>query len=259
MVARPMTPQDGCAWITGASSGIGRALALRLAVAGWQVAVSARRAEALEELAAEPGAQGRIHAFALDVTDRAATAETLESIESRVAPVALAVLNAGTHQPMTARDFDADVVRRLMELNCLSMAEGLAALLPKMRARGQGQVALVSSVAGYRGLPTAAAYGASKAAVIVMAESLRPELDDEGILLQVVNPGFVRTPLTEKNPFTMPMLMEVEDAAAALHRGLGRSRFEIVFPRVFCWLVKLYRAMPYALALRLAKRMVPET
>ncbi len=257
MVARAMTPQDGCAWVTGASSGIGWALALRLADAGWQVAVSARRAEALEELAAEPGAQGRIHAFPLDVTDRPATVETLDAIEARVAPVALAVLNAGTHQPMKASDFDAEVMRRLMELNCLSMAEGLAALLPRFREKGRGQVALVSSVAGYRGLPTASAYSASKAAVIAMTEALRPELHDEGILLQVVNPGFVRTPLTDKNRFTMPMLMEVEDAAAALHRGLGSTRFEIIFPRLFCWLMKVYRALPYALALRLAKRMAP--
>jgi short-subunit dehydrogenase len=128
-----------------------------------------------------------------------------------------------------------------------------------MRERGHGQVALVASVAGYRGLPTAAAYSASKAAAIAMAESLRPELEPDGVLMQVVNPGFIKTPLTDKNDFPMPMLMDVEDATTKLVAGLGRTRFEIVFPRLFCWIVKLYRCMPYALAMRVARGMRKRT
>ncbi len=256
MVA-PATPEHGCAWVTGASSGLGRALALRLARAGWRVAVSARRVSELETLAAEAG--GGIHAYPLDVTDAAATAATVEAIERELGPIALAVLNAGTHQPMPAREFSAETVERLLRLNVFGAVHAMEALLPRMRTRGRGQLAVVASVAGYRGLPTAAAYGASKAAMINMLESLRPELEGEGVLLQVVNPGFVRTPLTDRNPFPMPMLMEVADAAAALHRGLGTTRFEIVFPRLFCWLVKLYRVLPYALALALARRMLPKS
>jgi short-subunit dehydrogenase len=117
---------------------------------------------------------------------------------------------------------------------------------------------VVASVAGYMGLPTAAAYGLSKAGVINMCESLRPELESEGILLQVVNPGFVRTPLTDKNDFEMPFLMEPEDAARAFARGLKSRRFEIYFPRVFVWLMKLLRALPYGLSLRLTAKAQPK-
>lgn len=257
MVVRAATPEDGCAWITGASSGIGRALALRLARAGWRVAVSARSRKDLDTLAQEGG--DKLSPYPLDVTDRAAVAETVDAIEREQGPIALAVLNAGTHQPMLAREFSTDVVDKLLRLNVAGVAHSLEALLPRLRERGHGQIAAVASVAGYRGLPTAAAYGASKAAVINMMESLRPELDREGVLIQLVNPGFVKTPLTDRNTFKMPMLMDVEDAAAALHRGLGSTRFEIVFPRLFCWGMKLYRMLPYALTLPLARRMVPKS
>jgi len=252
----PARPADGCAWITGASSGIGRALALHLAGQGWTVAVSARRAEALDALAREAGdGPGRIVAYPLDVTDAGAVTATLERLHSEVGPIARAVLNAGTHIPTPASDFSAETVDAVLRLNVNALAYALEALLPRMRARGQGQVAIVASVAGYRGLPTAAAYGASKAAAINLAEALRPELERDGVLIQVVNPGFIKTPLTEKNRFPMPMLMPVADATAALARGLDSTRFEIVFPRVFCWMVKLYRCLPYALALPLARRM----
>jgi short-subunit dehydrogenase len=249
------TPEDGCVWITGASSGIGRALAERMARAGWTVAISARREEELEAMARNHG--GRMHPYPLDVTDREAVRETVRRIEAERGGIALAVLNAGTHQPMRARDFRAETVRKLIDLNVLSVAECLEALLPGMRQRGQGRIAVVASVAGYRGLPSASAYGASKAALINMAESLRPELEEEGIVLQLVNPGFVRTPLTDRNRFRMPLLMDVDDAAEALYKGLRSRRFEIVFPRLFCWFMKLFRAMPYALALPLMRRMIP--
>lgn len=248
-------PTDGCVWITGASSGIGRALATRMAGDGWTVAISARRAEELEAVAATD--PERIHPYPLDVTDAEAVKATVARIEAECGAIALAVLNAGTHEPMRARDFDPAVVRKLIGLNFLSVADCLAALLPGMRARGGGRIAVVASVAGYRGLPTAAAYGASKAAVINMAESLRPELEAEGITLQLVNPGFVRTPLTDRNRFRMPMLMDVEDAAAALYKGLQSARFEIIFPRPFCWGMKVFRALPYVLALPLMRRLVP--
>lgn len=254
-MVRSATPRDGFAWIVGASSGIGRALALCLAAEGWQVVVSARRQADLQTLADEEG-QGRIHPWPLDVTDAAAVETAVAAIETTHGTIALAVLNAGTHRPMSAQAFDAKVVGHLMNLNVMGTANALDALLPRMRRRGLGQVALVASVAGYRGLPTAAAYSASKAAVIAMAESLRPELESEGVLIQVVNPGFVKTPLTERNAFKMPMLMDVDAAARAFAKGLRRRRFEIVFPRLFCWLVKLYRCMPYALAFKLARGMI---
>jgi NAD(P)-dependent dehydrogenase (short-subunit alcohol dehydrogenase family) len=242
----------------GASSGIGRALALRLAREGWHVVISARREPALQEMTQETGGN-KLTPWPLDVTDKAGVARAVTDIEARHGPIALAILNAGTHQPMTAQQFEASVVERLMQLNVHGAAYVLEALLPAMRGRGAGQIAMVSSVAGYRGLPTACAYSGSKAAAIAMIESLRPETERDGILLQIVNPGFVKTPLTDKNEFAMPMLMDVEDAAEAFAKGLRRGRFEIIFPRLFCYFVKLYRCLPYALALPLARRMVPRS
>jgi NADP-dependent 3-hydroxy acid dehydrogenase YdfG len=241
-------------WITGASSGIGRAVALEYARAGATVAASARSAEALAALAAEPAAGGRIQAFPVDVTDRAAMLEAVERIEASLGPIELAILNAGTHEPVDARAFDAAVFDRLFAVNLAGTVNGLAAILPRLVARHAGHVALVASVAGYGGLPTAAAYGATKAAMINLAEALKFDLDPVGVRVSLVNPGFVRTPLTDKNPFAMPALMEVDDAARALVRGLARGGFEVTFPRRFTYVLKLLRLLPYRLYFPLMAR-----
>lgn len=232
-------------WITGASSGIGRAVALAYARAGATVAVSARSAEALAALAAEPEAGGRIRPYPVDVTDRAATRDVVARIEAALGPIELAILNAGTHEPVDARAFDAAVFDRLFAVNLGGTINGLAAILPRLVERRSGHVALVASVAGYAGLPTAAAYGATKAAMINLAEALKFDLDPAGVRVSLVNPGFVRTPLTDKNPFTMPALMEVDDAARALVRGLAGGGFEVTFPRRFTYVLKLIRLLPY--------------
>jgi short-subunit dehydrogenase len=253
----PAQPQEGWAWITGAGKGLGRALALELAAKGWSVLASARTREDLEELAVEAaGLAGSVTPLVLDVTDREAVAEALSQVQQEK-PIALAVLNAGTHQAMAARDFDPEVFDRLQALNVGGPVNCLAPLIASMRERGRGQIAVVASVAGYLGLPTAAAYGLTKAGAINMCESLRPELEREGILLQVVNPGFVRTPLTDKNDFEMPFLMEPEAAAKAFAEGLESARFEIYFPKLFVRLMKLLRLLPYGLALRLTRRTLP--
>jgi len=251
-------PQDGWAWITGAGKGLGRALALRLAGEGWRVLASARTLEDLQSLAEEAeGLPGTIEPLVLDVTEREAVQARLEEVSAE-RRIALAVLNAGSHQPMAARDFDPEVFDKLIALNIGGAVNCLAALIPIMIKAGQGQIAVVASVAGYMGLPTAAAYGLSKAGVINMCESLRPELEREGVLLQVVNPGFVRTPLTDKNDFEMPFLMEPEDAARAFAKGLKSRRFEIYFPRFFVTMMKLLSALPYAVSLRLTAKAQPE-
>ena len=164
------------------------------------------------------------------------------------------VLNAGTHRPMSASAFRAADVEALLRLNVLGVAYCLEALLPVMIARGQGHLALVASLAGYAGLPTAAGYGASKAALINMAEALKPELDTLGIKIQVVNPGFVETPLTDKNEFPMPFLIPANTAAEAFFRGLSSGRFEIIFPRRFAYLMKLLRILPYGPFFALTRR-----
>lgn len=236
------------AWITGASTGIGRALALRLARQGWHVAASARNAEALAALG--PG----IRAYPLDVTDASACARVAGAIRHDLGAIDLAVLNAGTHVPTPASSFDAQAVRALIEVNLIGAANGLAAILPDMIACRRGRIALVASVAGYRGLPGASAYCASKAGLIALAESLKFDLDPLGLKIQVINPGFVRTPLTDRNAFPMPFLMEVEDAVSRILRGLESDRFEIAFPRRFVWLLKALRLLPDRLYFALTRR-----
>ena len=231
------------AWLTGASTGIGRAVALRLAAEGWRVAASARNAEALAALAAE-APPGAIAPYPLDVTGRDACLACAERIERELGPLDLAIFNAGTHRPMAAQEFSSATVRTLLDINVMGVAHGLEAVLPRLIARKAGRVMIVASIAGYRGLPTAAAYGASKAALINMAEALRPELLEQGVVLQLVNPGFVKTPLTDKNRFPMPFLISAEQAAEAILRGMRSDRFEIAFPSVFAWLMKLVRVLP---------------
>jgi NAD(P)-dependent dehydrogenase (short-subunit alcohol dehydrogenase family) len=248
----------GVVWCTGAGKGIGRALSLELARRGWRVAASARSGDDLDRLAAEGAAlkRGAIVAFPLDVTDAPSNEATVARIEEELAPIDLAVLNAGTHIPVSAREFSIDAFRQLFETNVMGVVNGLAALLPRMRARQKGHIAVVSSVAGYCGLPSAAAYGATKAALINMCEALKPELDAFGIRLSVVNPGFVRTPLTDKNPFPMPFLIEADDAARRIANGLARGRFEIAFPWPMVASLKLLRALPYPLFFAITRRLV---
>lgn len=240
------------AWITGASSGIGEALAVRLARDGYRVAASARGAQALERLAA--GSAGRIAAHPLDVTDAQACVRRLEEIEAAHGAIDLAVLNAGTHRPMSADDFSVETARILIEINLMGVVNCLAPLLARMKERRRGHIAIVASVAGYGGLPTAAAYGPTKAALINMAESLRPDCERLGIKLQLVNPGFVKTPLTDRNEFPMPFLMPVDEAVEALVSGLASDRFEITFPRRFALLLKLANALPYRAYFALIRR-----
>ena len=243
----------GRVWITGASSGIGRALALALAQGGAQVAASARRADELERLAAEPAAAGRIRAFPVDVADAGAMVETCAAVEAAFGPLDLVVLNAGTHEPVRVENFSPAPFRRLMETNFFGAVNGLAAVLPAFLARRAGHIAIVSSVAGWRGLPEAAAYGPTKAALINLCEALKLDLDRHGIRVSLVMPGFVRTPLTDRNAFPMPFLVSAEDAARRIIAGLDKGGFEITFPRRFTWLLKLGRILPYALYFRLVR------
>ena len=233
-------------WITGASSGIGEALVAPLVARGARLALSARRADRLETLAAEWRARGAdVRAFPLDVTDRAAVAACVADVEHAFGGIDLALLNAGGHLPGAGRRFDAQQYADIMALNFLGVVWCIDAVLPGMLARGRGYIAGVASVAGYRAVPSAGAYGASKAALIHMLDAIRFDLEPRGITVSVVNPGFIKTPLTDRNRFPMPMLMPVEPAAEALVRGLERERREIHFPKPFTWTLKLLRILPY--------------
>ena len=239
-------------WITGASMGIGAALARRLARDGAEVIASARSAERLAALAA--AGAGRIVAWPLDITDHAAVKDAVARIEAEHGPIDVAVLNAGTHRPVSAAEFTAEGLRELMEVNVVGTAACLEALMPRMIARGRGRIAVVASVAGYRGLPTSAYYGATKAALINLAESLRFDLARAGVTIQLIDPGFVKTPLTDRNEFPMPFLISAELAADRIASGLRSRRFEIAFPRRFVWMMKLLRCLPYALYFPLVGR-----
>ena len=251
---RPARPADGIAWVTGASSGIGRQVALDLARAGWTVAATARRAEELQKLAAEAPA-GRVVVAAADVTDAQAVAAAARAAETGSGrPIALAILNAGTYVPDSAQAFDLQAFVQQVTVNLIGTANALASVMPSMIARSRGQIAIVSSVAGYRGLPRAIAYSATKAALIAMAESLKFDLDGAGVMVNVVNPGFVKTPLTDRNDFPMPFLMRVEDASRRIVEGLASGRFEVCFPRRFAYILKAMRLVPYALYFPLVGR-----
>lgn len=241
-------------WLTGASSGIGEALIDPLARAGARLAISARRADRLEALAARQRAAGRdVITAPVDVTDRAAVAQAAASIEERFGGIDLAIFNAGGHSPISALDFSPDPYEHLMRLNFFSVLYGIQAVLPGMLARGRGHLAAVASVAGYRALPTAGAYGASKAALMYAMDAMRFDVEPKGVQVTVINPGFVKTPLTDLNRFKMPALVDADDAAAIIVRGLERGKKEIHFPARFTWTLKLMRVLPYPIYERIVK------
>ena len=247
------------AWITGASKGIGRAVALELASGGWSVAASARDAAALEALVAEADQlPGAIYAYPLDVTSETAACDTFAQIEHDLGTVDLAILNAGTHEPVDGSAFTVAPLKRLVNVNLMGTAHCLAPVVERFVDRRAGRIAVVASMAAYRGLPTASAYGATKAALINMCEALRVELDRQGVVLSVITPGFVRTPLTDQNPFPMPFLMEPEAAARRIVRGLAGRRFEITFPWQFAAIMKTLRLLPYPLYFAVTQRLIPK-
>ncbi|MFT4181243.1 MAG: SDR family NAD(P)-dependent oxidoreductase [Rhizobium sp.] len=250
-------PEHGVVWITGASSGLGRALALKLAGEGYKVAVTARRHDMLLELQAEASElPGSIFVLDGDVTSAEDMEHTVAAIEYQHGPLALLVLNAGVYLPARGEDLNHEVFERSFAINLHGVVNCLVPAVRHMRARGHGQIAIVSSAAGYGGLPGSAAYGATKAALINMAESLNFDLGRLGIRIQLVTPGFIETPLTAKNKFPMPGLISAEDAAAAVAAGLKSPSFEISFPKSFTYKLKLMKLLPYSLYFRIVRRVL---
>jgi short-subunit dehydrogenase len=217
-------------WITGASSGIGAEVALELARRGARVVITARRAEALEELAGR--AEG-ISVAAGDITDHDGIARVVQGIAATHGPIDIALLNAGTYTPILPEDFSAELFRPHVEVNIMGTVNCIEAVLPGMRARHSGRIAVVASVTGFAALPMASAYGASKAFLISMCDSLRADLAGErsGVAVTVVAPGFVTTDLTEQNDFEMPFVIEAPEAARIIVDGLEAGDAEIAFPR----------------------------
>lgn len=240
-------------WITGASSGIGAELAKLLGPRAANVAASARSSDKLQALAAT---LPTIVPAPVDVTDAEAVAVCVAEIEAGAGPIDLAILNAGVWKLMDAAAFDLTAMRAGVEVNYMGVVNALAALLPGMLARGRGHIVIVASVAGYRGLPRAVAYGPTKAALNNLAETLRSELGPRGITVSVVNPGFVDTPMTRDNPFPMPGMVSARAAAEAIVAGLDRRSFEITFPRGFSLGMKALRILPNAAYFWVVRRFI---
>lgn len=230
-------------WIIGASSGIGAALACALLAQGARVALSARTTPGLEQIAARPGANALV--LPLDVTDTASVAPALQQVVTAWGGIDLVLWCAGSHSPVRAWELDAADARRLVDVNLNGVINGLPAVVRQLLLQKSGGMAIVSSVAGYGGLPTALVYGATKAALSNLAETLYLDLAPRGIAVYLINPGFVKTPLTDKNTFKMPALISAEEAAQAILSGFARGSFEIHFPRRFTLWLKLLRLLPY--------------
>ena len=237
-------------WIVGASSGIGRATASALHAAGARVIVSARNEQALLEFA-------RQHAGALAVTmdagDRASVASAAQSILA-VTALDTVLYCAGYYRELRASAFDLDEMLRHQQVNYVGALHVLDAVLPHFIGRKAGHISLVSSVAGYRGLPKSLAYGPTKAALINLAETLYLDLHDQGIGVSLVCPGFVATRLTAQNEFEMPALITPEQSAQAILHGWAKGRFELHFPRRFTLAMKLLRLLPFRLYRNLVRR-----
>ncbi len=242
------------AWITGSSSGIGRALAERLLRDGYRVAVSARSADALTSLAtAHPG---KVGVYPLDVTNADAVRQVFSTIERDMGAVDLAVFAAGSY----TRDY-AERLRTAAHASDVRSERAWDCGLPRNRHAGDdrppnGHIAVVASVSGYVGLPGAATYGATKAALNVMCEALYPELERHGVKITIVNPGFVDTPLTKKNDFPMPFLVSSEEAADTIAKGLKKGKFEIIFPWKMALAIRFLHALPHALRFALTRKML---
>ena len=231
-------------WLVGASSGIGAALAQALAARGAALALSGRREDALAGVAAQIGGA---RVLPLDVPAPGALAAGWDALREAWGACDVVIFVAGTYAPTPPAALPTADIEGTVAVNLTAIMRGVATVLPAMRARGQGHVAVVSSVAGYAGLPRAAVYGATKAGLINFAESLYLELGAEGVGVHLINPGFVATRLTAANDFTMPALIEPADAARAIIEGFARGDFEIHFPRRFSRVLKLLRLLPYRL------------
>jgi len=227
--------------ITGASSGIGAALATTLLRRGESVTALARRKDRLEALAQ---GKGQLFSAACDVTDATAAAAAIETATASLGPVDCAILNAGMYEPQDTNKIDPAAYARHMDANYMGVVNALPPLIDSMLQRGSGQIAIVSSVAGWRGLPKAAAYGPTKAALISLAESMTFDLTPRGIDVKVICPGFVKTESTAINDYDMPGLISAETAATEIIRGLRTNQFVIQFPRHFTRKMSLLRWLP---------------
>jgi short-subunit dehydrogenase len=241
-------------WLIGASEGIGRALAKELAARGAHLHVSARNQKRLDSLLTEMQGEGH-SAHAVDVTEPSAMRAGFSAMLKAHSACDIVIYNAGAYTPMPLSKWDLDNCKHTMAVNVNGALHMLDTVLSHFKNKRAGSIVLVSSVAAYRGLPKSMCYGASKAALTNLAECLRIELAPFNVAVQLVSPGFVKTRLTDKNDFPMPLAITPERAAEHMANGIARGHYDIHFPKGFSWFMKLLRVLPTPLYFLLARKL----
>jgi len=238
-------------WITGASSGIGKALAIKFANEGWKVAASARRENLLKEL---NQTNENIHPFPLDVTNIDQCKTVFGNIVEKFKNIEISIFGTGIHDPKSEKKFNLDKIRKIMEVNYFGTMNCINAAYDYYNNKKSGQISIISSVAGYRGLPAAGAYCASKSALTSFTETLQFEMKRKNVRVTLVSPGFIKTPMTDQNDFPMPMIKSPEFAAEQIYIGLIKKKgFEIHFPKAFTYFLKFLRILPNSIYFKLVE------
>ena len=244
---------DKTIWITGASTGIGRALAIKFAKNGWNVAASARRENLLKEL---EELNQDIYSFPLDVTDKEKCKEVFKKIEDKFKTIDISFFSTGTWDPGKEKEIDVEQIEKVMKVNFFGTLNCIKSVEKYYRNKKSGHISIVSSIAGYRGLPNSTGYGPSKSALNNLAESLFFDFKRYGVRVSLISPGFIKTPMTDKNDFKMPFLRTTDFAADKIYEGLVNSnKFEIHFPKQLTLILKLLRILPYTLYLKLISKL----
>jgi len=239
-------------WITGASSGIGKAVAIKFAQNGWIVAASARRENLLNEL---KKINENIHPFPLDVTDIDKCKLVATNIINQFKNIDICLFGTGMHDPKSEKKFNLEKIREIMEVNYFGTMNSINSIYNYFSEKKNGQISIISSVAGYRGLPAAGAYCASKSALTSFAESLNFDMRMKNVRVSLVSPGFIKTPMTDQNDFPMPMIKSPEFAANEIYKGLTvKKGFEIHFPKTFTYFLKFLQILPSGIYFKLVSK-----
>tara|TARA_Y100000591_G_C21831815_1_gene700088 strand:+ start:49 stop:801 length:753 start_codon:yes stop_codon:yes gene_type:complete len=240
-------------WITGASSGIGKAVAEKFASEGWKVAVSARRKEILDVMSNEPN----IFAFPLDVTKQDQIKTVFNKILDQFGDLDICLFSSGTYDPKNEQTIDPDKIKNVIKVNFFGVVDCVKIVENFYKKRKSGSISIVSSIAGYRGLPNSSGYGPSKAALTNFGESIYFDFKKFNVKVSIISPGFIKTPLTDKNEFSMPFLKPPSFAAQKIYDGLTKSNaFEIHFPKQLTYTLKFLRILPYKIYLFLVDKLV---
>ena len=240
-------------WITGASTGIGKALAIKFSKNGWKVAISARRLELLEEISKK---NENIFSFPLDVTNKNECSKIFSEIKNKFGQIDLCIFSTGTWDPKKEKEIDVEQIENVMKVNFFGTVNSIKSVEKYFKELGKGHISIVSSIAGYRGLPNSTGYGPSKSALNNLTESLYFDFKRYGVRVSLISPGFIKTPMTDKNDFKMPFLKTTEYAAEKIYNGLvNTNAFEIHFPKQLTIVLKILKILPNWLYLRLVGKL----